>query len=161
MSEVFIIVTLEDADFHRQVELPSGAELVLGRDDNCSLPIGHRSLSRQHLRIAEDQGRWQVADLGSTNGARVNGVRIQVPVPLAHGDVIQAGVTRIVFHGPAGTVEQPSSYHYMDEPAAVSSRRPAVEPKNQDETATSRIAPFITSDEIECDIDSDQIDWDT
>jgi pSer/pThr/pTyr-binding forkhead associated (FHA) protein len=42
-------------------------------------------------------GSWIVRDLGSTNGVKVNGRRIQGPQSLKPGDEIVLGTARITF----------------------------------------------------------------
>jgi pSer/pThr/pTyr-binding forkhead associated (FHA) protein len=37
---------------------------------------------------------WVVADLGSTNGTRVNDARVNGQTPVAHGDVLTLGNVR-------------------------------------------------------------------
>ena len=43
------------------------------------------------------RGSWIVRDLGSTNGVKVNGRRIQGPQSLKRGDVIELGTARVTF----------------------------------------------------------------
>jgi pSer/pThr/pTyr-binding forkhead associated (FHA) protein len=40
---------------------------------------------------------WLVADLGSTNGTKVNGLRISAPRQLENGDEITVGSTTVRF----------------------------------------------------------------
>jgi pSer/pThr/pTyr-binding forkhead associated (FHA) protein len=42
-------------------------------------------------------GSWIVRDLGSTNGVKVNGRRIQRAQSLKQGDVIELGTSRATF----------------------------------------------------------------
>jgi eukaryotic-like serine/threonine-protein kinase len=56
-------------------------------------------VSRRHARIIKDEGRYLIADLGSSNGTRVNGQPL-VPhrdYPLRNGDRIQVGLVVIQF----------------------------------------------------------------
>ena len=53
-------------------------ESFLGRDAECDLCIDDGSISRRHLRLLLDDGRLQVADLGSTNGLWVEGERVEL-----------------------------------------------------------------------------------
>jgi pSer/pThr/pTyr-binding forkhead associated (FHA) protein/tetratricopeptide (TPR) repeat protein len=49
--------------------------IVVGRvRDNADLVIDHRSISKEHARLTRmADGNWQVLDLGSANGLKVNG----------------------------------------------------------------------------------------
>lgn len=48
---------------------------TLGRDHECDLAIAHASVSRRHAQI-EAQPDWRVRDLGSKNGLRVEGSKV-------------------------------------------------------------------------------------
>jgi serine phosphatase RsbU (regulator of sigma subunit) len=76
-----------------------GAEpLTLGRASANDLAYPEdTALSRQHLRIESDAGRWWALDLGSKNGTLVNGQRLSSRHPLAHGDTLEAGTVRATF----------------------------------------------------------------
>src|SRR4051794_32154616 len=51
--------------------------LLLGRHPECDVQIESRKISRRHCCIAQVSGHLVVRDLGSTNGIRVNGIRVQ------------------------------------------------------------------------------------
>ena len=53
-------------------------------------------ISRRHAEIRQEDGEYWVVDLGSMNGTRVNGKRIDRQ-RLADGDTIVLGSTEIVF----------------------------------------------------------------
>ena len=50
--------------------------LLLGRHPECDIQIGSRKISRRHCCIAQVGESLVVRDLGSTNGIRINGVRV-------------------------------------------------------------------------------------
>ena len=50
--------------------------LLLGRHPECDIQIDSRKISRRHCCIAQVSDYLVVRDLGSTNGVRVNGVRV-------------------------------------------------------------------------------------
>jgi FHA domain len=56
----------------------SGArrEVLIGRDPVCDLALADPAVSRRHARLRFRDGRWILQDLDSTNGTRVNGVRV-------------------------------------------------------------------------------------
>lgn len=51
--------------------------LLLGRHPECDIQIESRKISRRHCCIAQVEDYLTVRDLGSTNGIRINGVRVQ------------------------------------------------------------------------------------
>jgi hypothetical protein len=70
---------------------------VLGRDPSCEVTIEDDWVSGQHLRLVQTSAGWQAQDLNSTNGTRINGVRIRGTVLLKHGDVLDLGRFRVRF----------------------------------------------------------------
>jgi len=50
--------------------------LLIGRHPECDILIDSRKISRRHCCIAEVGDFLVVRDLGSTNGIRINGVRV-------------------------------------------------------------------------------------
>lgn len=75
-DDCWVVVTPPDG---RSVasEVPAGEGLIIGRDANAGLIIRHDSLSRRHLRVFWDEDNLlRVEDLGSRNGAILDGVRI-------------------------------------------------------------------------------------
>src|SRR5262245_40897075 len=71
------------------IEVP---EFLIGRAANCHLPIEHSLVSLQHCRIAQQEDRVVVEDLGSTFGTTVNGQRV-ASAELHDGDRIKIGPT--------------------------------------------------------------------
>jgi two-component system response regulator AtoC len=86
------------------VPLPARGELVLGRDASCDVELPHERISRRHARILLDR-ELAIEDLGSTNGIKVVGTRLErgVPAPLPIGESVKLGpFTVIVLAGAAG-----------------------------------------------------------
>lgn len=77
----------------------------LGRDDTNDIPVDHRSMSRSHCRLYEDNdGSWKVVDLGSANGVRVNGEPYGL-TDVRPGDVVQLGHVKMRFCAPGDPFE--------------------------------------------------------
>jgi len=72
---------------------------VIGRTDDNDVVINHRSISRHHAKIVQEQGRYAVVDLQSANGVRVNGEEYG-KVELRRGDVIDLGHVRLRYVEP-------------------------------------------------------------
>lgn len=74
------------------------ATLSLGRAPENDVILGDDGYaSSRHARIEPRRDGVWVADLGSTNGTYVNGIRLTVPRRLAPGDVIRVGNTDLRF----------------------------------------------------------------
>jgi predicted component of type VI protein secretion system len=67
--------------------------LLLGRHPECDIQIDSRKISRRHCCIAQVDNFFVVRDLGSTNGVRINGVRV-LEGRLNDGDELTIGTTR-------------------------------------------------------------------
>lgn len=85
------------------IVLPTGdrftlAETVItiGRHPDSNLVLADPNVSRHHAEIRPQGDRYVVVDLGSTNGTRVNGVRVDSQV-LNDGDELTFGNTRMRF----------------------------------------------------------------
>jgi predicted component of type VI protein secretion system len=67
--------------------------LLLGRHQECDLQLGSRKVSRRHCCLAQVNDYLVVRDLGSTNGIRINGLRV-VEGSLRPGDELTIGNQR-------------------------------------------------------------------
>jgi hypothetical protein len=70
---------------------------VLGRSRDSDIVIDDPNVSRHHAEVRPSGGSWIVNDLGSTNGIKVNGRRVNGPQSLKRGDVIELGTSRVTF----------------------------------------------------------------
>jgi hypothetical protein len=86
-------------DISGRVEILPGGGGVIGRSRDAEVVIDDPNVSRRHAELRPSGGAWTVSDLGSTNGVRVNGRRIdpERPQSLRPGDRIELGTVRIVF----------------------------------------------------------------
>jgi len=66
-----------------------GDEIIIGRAPSCDIAIGHKSISRRHLRISIESNTFIAEDLGSQNGTRLHGKRINGPTAFRPGDKLQ------------------------------------------------------------------------
>jgi pSer/pThr/pTyr-binding forkhead associated (FHA) protein len=91
----------------RAIELADGTnEVRIGRRPDLELPLPYPALSGLHARLVRVEGRWQIEDLGSTNGTRVDGERLvpRQPRPISAGAQIALGQITLVFDGTVGAV---------------------------------------------------------
>lgn len=70
---------------------------VIGRSRECDVVLSDQNVSRKHAEVRPSGGKWIVKDLGSTNGVKVNGRRINGPQSLKPGDTIELGTSKIDF----------------------------------------------------------------
>jgi ABC transport system ATP-binding/permease protein len=68
----------------------AGHDVVVGRDLRADMRITHPLISRAHLLLRFDQGRWLAIDNGSLNGTFVNGRRAPV-IDIHDGQAINIG----------------------------------------------------------------------
>jgi ABC-type multidrug transport system ATPase subunit len=68
----------------------AGHDVVVGRDLRADIRITHPLISRAHLLLRFDQGRWLAIDNGSLNGTYVNGRRVPV-IDIHDGQAVNIG----------------------------------------------------------------------
>ena len=85
------------------IVLPSGdrfalteTTITIGRHPESNMVLADPNVSRNHAEIRPQGDGFVVVDLGSTNGSRVNGVRVDTQV-LQDGDELMFGNTRMRF----------------------------------------------------------------
>src|SRR5438132_5463627 len=67
--------------------------LLVGRHAECDIQLDSRKISRRHCCVAQVADYLVVRDLGSTNGIRINGVRVHEG-RLNHDDELTIGGLR-------------------------------------------------------------------
>ena len=72
------------------------AGTFVGRDVGCLVQIPNSKVSKRHARIYLESGCWFVEDLGSRNGTRVNGARVQ-KAKINDGDQLGFGPEEFIF----------------------------------------------------------------
>ncbi|HEY3447294.1 MAG TPA: FHA domain-containing protein [Myxococcales bacterium] len=66
-------------------------EITIGRQEGNTIRLTERNVSRKHAKLARRSGMVSIEDLGSFNGIKVNGDRIQGTYQLKEGDLVQIG----------------------------------------------------------------------
>ena len=80
--------------------------IIVGRSPDADLLLAHESISRHHARIARDGEGWQLRDLDSKNGSRVNTFHVTEQV-LRNGDRLDLGTIRMYVEiGPESAVSR-------------------------------------------------------
>lgn len=89
----------------KRIDLPTGP-LTIGRSDDNTLVLEDDRASRHHCVIepmeGNDDGCFQLRDLGSRNGTKLNNEDVDIQ-PLDNGDVVRIGGTEIRFIDPEQT----------------------------------------------------------
>lgn len=70
--------------------------VTIGRMPDCTVVLADPNVSRNHAEIRPQGDGYVVVDLGSTNGTRVNGVKV-TEHELRDGDDLMFGNTRMTF----------------------------------------------------------------
>jgi ABC-type multidrug transport system ATPase subunit len=103
----------------------AGNDVVIGRDLRADVRVAHPLISRAHLVLRFDQGRWVAIDNGSLNGLFVNGRRMP-SVDIQDGQQLNIGNPdgpRLTFEvgrhqGSAGTPPPTQSVQLTPRPGA-------------------------------------------
>jgi len=64
--------------------------VTMGRGPGVDLAFDDPAMSRQHAAVDFSDGGFRIRDLGSTNGLRINGSRVQAE-EIKHGDRLEVG----------------------------------------------------------------------
>lgn len=86
------ITILSEGKNGRVFDFESTAEVVVGRDEQCAISLSDPKVSRRHARFFSRNNRVLVEDLGSANGIRVSGLKVQ-EMALEEGDNVALGGT--------------------------------------------------------------------
>jgi len=86
------VVALEDRRY-----VLDGPRATIGRSKEAECVLGDPNVSRRHAELRRSPtGDWTIADLGSTNGIKVNGRRVS-STRLSPGDQVTVGTTTFLF----------------------------------------------------------------
>jgi two-component system, NtrC family, response regulator AtoC len=104
--------------YHRDgaevVHMTKARPVVVGRTSPADVVIADRGLSRQHARfIWNDDDDITVEDLGSTNGTKKNGQRVD-RATIAPGDEVAMGPVLVSVHAVASTGEELRGFDGID-----------------------------------------------
>jgi hypothetical protein len=92
LVETRAIVALDDRRY-----VLHGPTAVIGRSREADCVLADPNISRRHAELRRNtHGDWQVVDLGSTNGVKVNGRRVESS-RLSPGDEVMLGTTSFTF----------------------------------------------------------------
>jgi pSer/pThr/pTyr-binding forkhead associated (FHA) protein len=91
-AETRAIVAIDDRRY-----VLDGPTASIGRSKDADCVLDDPNISRRHAELRRSSvGDWQVVDLGSTNGVKVNGRRVS-SARLSPGDEVTLGTTVFSF----------------------------------------------------------------
>ena len=93
------LVIKRDDGFGDVFPLAPGQRYTIGRATTNNIVLKDDQCSREHAEVSAADGgaHWRVRDLGSLNGTRVNGQRVEAEWELAPGDEVHLGRTQLLF----------------------------------------------------------------
>ena len=74
--ERFSLVVVDGPD-RGALAMSPGQRMIVGTDRTCDFRLGDKAMSRFHCEIALGSDGIAIRDMGSTNGTRVDGVRVK------------------------------------------------------------------------------------
>jgi len=101
----------------RRIALCSEVTL-LGRAPDCSVVIPDPRVSRHHAELRREGEGIALYDLGSTNGTRLNGQRLEAPTRLRDADVIEIAGAHFTFRDPDSTLNERRFPHLVVDEAS-------------------------------------------
>ena len=93
------------------------AVVVVGRHPNCDTRLDSLRVSRHHCCMTQEDGQVIVRDLGSVNGIRINGQRVETGL-LRPGDELSIAHIRYRLEGE--TDSEQASHPALSEPGSSS-----------------------------------------
>jgi pSer/pThr/pTyr-binding forkhead associated (FHA) protein/tetratricopeptide (TPR) repeat protein len=102
-------LVIEDDEGRKTVIPIVREEISIGRLEGNTIRLTERNISRHHARLLKQSGAILIEDLGSANGVRVNGERIDARQSLRDGDLIEIGDYDLAIEGLPRTAEAPTS----------------------------------------------------
>lgn len=93
--------------------------LRIGRRTSCDICLDFANVSSNHCELHFIDGLWQIIDLGSTNGTKVNGDRVQKK-KLRPGDKVTIGKREFTIEYQLGDNVPPDAFEEQMEPDIMS-----------------------------------------
>jgi len=83
-----LLIIYEDG---RKERFKQAVPFTLGRGVDCEVRLAHWRIARRHLKVTKGVDGYQVDDLGSIYGTRVNGRRLIRHAPILESDEFVVG----------------------------------------------------------------------
>jgi pSer/pThr/pTyr-binding forkhead associated (FHA) protein len=102
-AHAFLVIHVEGEErSSRVIDLPDGIDVTFGRSRGATFNVESEKVSRMHARVKRMGETIEVEDLGSRNGTRVNGEKIEGIVKVIAGDEIAIGAILAVVGSTSG-----------------------------------------------------------
>ena len=73
-------------------------ENSVGRSKHCDIVLNYPTVSRFHAVIARRREGWVAIDTGSKGGTKIDGLPMEAPTVLAHGQSVTFGTFEFMFY---------------------------------------------------------------
>ena len=123
-----LLIVYEDG---RRERMQQTVPFTLGRGIECEARVAHWRVARRHLRVTKVHDGYQVEDLGSLYGTRVNGKKFSLHAPLLESDEFVVGPCLIRLFPKSRTT------HIVLSESCVNHDMPAVVVKEKPDTLSS------------------------
>jgi serine phosphatase RsbU (regulator of sigma subunit) len=94
MSARVVVEPPDKAPFERDLD---AQEIIVGRGATAGIVVPDSSVSRQHAKLFQRDGRWWAEDLGATNGTLLNDKPLTKATVLEPGDRLKVGGSTLRF----------------------------------------------------------------
>ncbi|HEY2027565.1 MAG TPA: FHA domain-containing protein [Myxococcales bacterium] len=118
-----------EGDEGRKSVVPVRDEMTIGRDEGNTVRLPDRNISRRHARLFQQNGKLLIEDLGSFNGVRVNGRKIEAATAVKEGDLIELGDYELSVEGK------------LPRPSDANETLPVAQPVSQPEPGSAADGP--------------------
>lgn len=105
-----LLLTFPDGSGDAAAHDLTASVVTVGRSEGSTIRIEDPSVSSHHARLTPSSygGDYQLRDLGSTNGTRVNGKLVKEVLILRSGDRVRFGKVEAMYANAAGTEALPT-----------------------------------------------------
>ena len=72
-------------------------EITIGRSDERTICLKDPTVSTLHCKLIRKDGKFMIADAGSTNGTKINGSPLTEEYELQNGDIVRIGAFELLY----------------------------------------------------------------
>ena len=112
--------------------------ICIGREEDNDIQLLLPGISRYHAKVEYNGREWCIADLGSTNGTKINGKKITGETVLRDGMQITLGDQVIRFVGQESTVKDTTEKGQKKTPETVVLQAPSLNPAEDKVSVASK-----------------------
>ena len=93
--DCLVVIDPADSALPAGTVFPLAPVTLVGRHPRCTIALDEPFVSAEHAELHALPDRWQVRDLGSTNGTYVNGREVSALADVRDGDIVQFGRVKL------------------------------------------------------------------